>query len=184
MSGHVKGHSYAKGPVLHFLDEMSRRPDARALLEHLQRALEDKSRSNFSNVHEAFDQHLFSPLSVGSATIAGISGYLKKHWTDEKSSDTYFPEFQPVAPIVAEGLLKTLELSLAGQPNPKPIDSWWLLDYPDFRVVNLVSPQQVTLLIKTPRPQTEHPTDIWSGSAEGYTTGRHVITHKFENRTR
>lgn len=184
MSGYVKGHSFAKGPVLHYLDEMSRRPDARTLLQQLHGGIAENSGNNFVNLHQILDQHLLSPLKVGSATIAAISDYLHKHWTDEHSADTYFPEFQPIAAIVAEGLLKTLELSLAGEPNPRPIDAWWLLDYSDVRVVNLVSPQQVTLLIKTPRPELPHPTDIWSGTAEGYTTSKLVITQKFQPRAR
>jgi hypothetical protein len=159
---------------------MSRRSDARSLLERLRTAIAGASSNNYSNLDAVFNQYIFAPINVSSAVAAGFADYLRKHWLDPNSQQTYFPGFQPIAPIAAQGILKTLDLSLANQPNPKPIDAWWLVDHPDFRVVNLVSPQQVTLLIQTPRPPISYTPDIWSGTAEAYTTGRLVVTQKFE----
>jgi hypothetical protein len=42
------------------------------------------------------------------------------NWFDRTSEDLYFPQCQPIAPIFAEGVLKTLELSLNGKGDPVP----------------------------------------------------------------
>jgi hypothetical protein len=70
------------------------------------------------------------------------------------------------------GLLKTIEESLKGQPDPLPIDSWWLIGHDRFEVITLISKQLATMLVATPRPGGATPTAIWSADAEGYTTGR------------
>ena len=47
-------------------------------------------------------------------------------------------------------------------------------------MINLVSEQQVTLLLATPRPAGGHPAAIW-GKAEAYTTGLFgLVTRKYE----
>ena len=70
------------------------------------------------------------------------------------------------------GLLKNIEESLKGQPDPLPIDSWWLIGHDRFEVITLISKQLATMLVATPRPSGATPTAIWSADAEGYTTGR------------
>ena len=42
------------------------------------------------------------------------------NWFDRTSEDLFFPQCQPIAPIFAEGVLKTLELSLNGKGDPVP----------------------------------------------------------------
>jgi len=102
-----------------------------------------------------------------------------RYWFNERSTDVFFPKFQPIAPIFAEGLITTLELSLRGNPNPKPIDMWWLLDYPEVKMINLVSPTRVTLLVATPWPPNVSPREIWGEDAEAYVTGRLGIEWQF-----
>jgi hypothetical protein len=150
-------------------------------MKALARALSDKASSNFPDLELTFDQYIFSPLGVHANRIVAISGYLRSNWFDVDSPDVYFREMQPVAPIIGTGFLKTLELALKGDPQPKPIDSWWILDYPDVEMINLVSERQVTLLMATPRPAGIHPTGIWEKTAEAYTTGLFgLVTRKYE----
>jgi hypothetical protein len=65
-----------------------------------------------------------------------------------------------VASIYAQGVLKALDLALAGR-RVVPLNAWWLLDYPEVKLLSLADVDQagvtiggrVTLLILTPRPQ-------------------------------
>jgi hypothetical protein len=174
-------HSFSKGAVYFALDQMSARPDARELMERFARALNDKASSGFPDLEVTFDQYLFAPLQMEAARTSASMTYLREYWFDANSAKSYFPDYQPIAPICGMGLLKTIEESLKGQPDPLPIDSWWLMDHQRFEVITLVSKQQVTMLVATPRPSGPTPTAIWSAAAEGYTTGRlGVVTRKFE----
>jgi hypothetical protein len=148
-------------------------------MERLARAISDTATNDFRDLDKTFDQYLFSPLNMAAARTVSNLSYLKQYWLDGDSPHAYFTEFQPVAPIMAMGILKVIEESLKGQPQPKPIDAWWIIDHIDFEVISLVSSQQVTMLLATPRPP-HFPTGIWSPTAEGYTTGlRGVVTRKF-----
>ena len=99
----------AKGPLFHYLDDMSKRPNARELLKALARALEDKVSGGFPELEKTLDHYLFTPLGVPAAQIAAISNYFTSRWLDAASPDVYFREMQPIAPIIGMGLLKTLE---------------------------------------------------------------------------
>jgi len=177
----VAGHSFSKGAIYAGLDRMSVRPNARELLKGLAGAIQDKASDGFPSMEATFDQYLFAPLNMDEARSAASMSYLKEFWFDPASKNAYFPHHQPIAPICAMGLLKVIEESLKGDPNPLPIDSWWLMDHTDFEVITLVSKQQVTMLVATPRPLGSTLTAIWSAAAEGYTTGRMgVVTRKFE----
>jgi hypothetical protein len=87
---------------------------------------------------------------------------------------------KPVAKIYAEGVLHALDLSLQGAKEPVPIDSWWIVDSTEFRMLNLADVDsgktvgdKVTLLIMTPRPAAGGPTvsaAILRNAAEAYTT--------------
>ncbi len=170
----------AKGPLFHHLDEMSTRPNARDLLTTLEQALSNTASSDFPNLEMTLAHHLFLPLGVAAPQIRSISDYFISHWLDVGSPDVYFPEKQPIAPIIGTGLLKTLQLSLSGAPQPKPVDLWWVLDYPDVEIINLVSARQVTLLLATPRPAGRPPAGIWRTTAEAYTTGLlGLVTRKY-----
>jgi hypothetical protein len=174
-------HSFSKGSVYVALDEMSTRADARELMERFARALSDKASAGFPDLEATFDQYLFAPLKMETARTAASMSYLRDYWFDATSKASYFPDDQPIAPICGMGLLKVIEESLKGRPNPLPIDSWWLMDHDKFEVITLVSKQQVTMLVATPRPSGPTPTGIWSAAAEGYTTGRlGIVTRKFE----
>ena len=174
-------HSFAKGAVYFGLDQMSVRPDARELMKQLARAIADKASDGFPELERTFDQYLFAPLNIEAARSEVSMSYLREYWFDPDSKKSYFPEFQPIAPICAMGLLKVIEESLKGDPSTLPIDSWWLMDNTRFEVITLVSKQQVTMLVATPRPLGPTPIGIFNPDANGYTTGRlGVVTRKFE----
>jgi len=168
-----------KGPVTYCLDVLSARPDARELLQRLGDAIAGLRHIEFRGLHEVFARYLLSPV-LGGRDVAKLTDYLKNYWFDEKSGEAFFPSFQPIVPIYAIGMLKTIELSLQ-EPNAKPIDSWWLLDYPTVETINLVSRRQVTLLIATPRPH-KSPRLVWGEEAEAWATVRSgIVTAKARN---
>lgn len=179
MGEFVPSHSYAKGPVFVALDDMSVRPDAGTLLSQLATAISGTATS-YSNLDDIFAQHLFTPMGMTEALRPDSLAYLKRTWYDANSKDNFFHAYQPIGPIIGQGFLKTIEISLKGGGTPLPIDSWWLMDHTDFEVINLVSARQVTMLVCTPRPSGAVPTAIMSSTAEAYTTGRlGVETRRF-----
>jgi hypothetical protein len=178
----IVGHACAKGSILYGLDQLSVSDNAREQLEKLARAIGDTANSDFNDLEKTFDHHLFSPLSLEPARTPANIQYLRR-WFDESSPDALFPEFQPVAPIFAMGVLKAIDESLKGQLQPLPIDAWWVLDHRVFEVVTLVSKQQVTMLVATPRPSGVPSAAIWSPSADAWTTGRRgVVSRRFPGR--
>lgn len=188
----VPHHITSKGPILYFLDMMSRRPDGREMLESLSEALIASRREEFADIVSICQNYLFRPLEMPDDLCEAIAKYLNQYWFDLESNDVYFPSLQPVAPILGEGIIKSIELSVKegnrgksrkrAKPGAMPIDSWWLVDHPDVKVVNLVSPQQITHLFMTPRPPGRYRLGVWKASAKVYTTSRSAIkTVKFNN---
>jgi hypothetical protein len=171
-----------KGPPAHALDQVSLWPNAREVLGAFRHALLEIKGAGYRSLEKTFEECIYSRVYKKVETNEKITAYLNRYWFNERSTDVFFPKFQPIAPIFAEGLITTLELSLRGTPNPKPIDMWWLLDYPEVKMINLVSPAQVTLLVATPWPPNVSPREIWGEDAEAYVTGRLGIeTRKHEN---
>lgn len=180
MGEFAPSHSYAKGPVFVGLDAMSVHMNARSLLGQLATGIDARRSSNYSDLDQVFAQFIFTPLGMTQALRPEALAYLHSTWYDASSKDNFFPDDQPIGPIIGKGFLKTIEISLKGTTAPVPIDSWWLMDHTDFEVINFVSPQQVTMLVCTPRPIGAVPTAIMSPTAEAYTTGRlGVETRKF-----
>ena len=180
MGEFAPSHSYAKGPVFVGLDAMSVHSDARNMLMQLAAAIAAKKSTHYNRLDQTFAQFIFTPMGMTDALKPDALAYLYTTWYDASSSENFFPHYQPIGPIIGEGFLKTIEISLKGTKAPLPIDSWWLMDHTDFEVVNFVSPQQVTMLVCTPRPIGAVLTAIMSPTAEAYTTGRlRVETRRF-----
>jgi len=172
----------SKGPILYYLDEMSKKPNAGELLKQFKRVLAEGAGSDYSDFIMTCEHYLFTPLNVGSTELQQINVYLRDRWFDQHSEAIYFPELQPIAPILATGIAKAIELALGNDAGITPIDSWWIVDQPDVKVTNLVSPRQITLLFTTPRPPGRFPFGIWGKTAEAYTTARTgVVTRRFNN---
>lgn len=167
----------AKGPIPYCLDELSTHPDARTHLENLRAAVEGLRTNSFRGLERVFEKFLFEPAGFDLEKRSPATKSLEQHWFDERSPDAYFPNSQPIAPIYAAGVLKTLELSLKGKYDPIPIDAWWVIGFSHVELINLVNSRQVTLLIATPVPP--HPARKLLGDhTEAWTTVRGIVTRR------
>jgi hypothetical protein len=87
-----------------------------------------------------------------------------------------------VASIYAQGVIKALNLALAGKRMVQ-LNAWWLLDYPEVKLLSLADVDtagatiggRVTLLIQTPRPQGDG--RATSSPYMGDTAQAHVTEH-------
>lgn len=166
----------AKGAICHCLDEFSKGRGARARVARLRDAL--AALPGYAGLTEVFDRHLLSRVITDAAERARVVAHLQRHWFDQHSPDAFFPGV-PVASIYAQGVLKALDLALAG-PRVVPLNAWWLLDYPQVKLLSLADADQagvtiggrVTLLIMTPRPTGGSPnrTPILGDTAQASVT--------------
>jgi hypothetical protein len=178
--------SIAKGPVVYYLDELSKGSDAIQRLRDLQTALVAARDDGYRHIAAILAQHLFEPFMARSEKL---QAYLNNYWFDEGKPTVEFTDLQPIAAAYAEGLIKTIDLSLQGERGgrPKPIDGWWIVDHPKFEVLNLVNEHCVVLLIMTPRPTGIGARGIWNPAAEAWSTlqdpASGTSTERIENRT-
>ncbi|HXG04805.1 MAG TPA: hypothetical protein VNO23_15495 [Candidatus Binatia bacterium] len=160
----------AKGPVLHCLDQLSVRDRARERLEQLRAEILRVRGREFLGLEEVFARSLFTDF-YRADQIARIATHLRSHWFDQETG--WWPPFQPIAPIYALGLLRTLNASLASkEPSPLPIDSYWVIGHGQVDMLTLVSRRQVTLLVMTPPPPDPAPAGIHGETAEAWVTTR------------
>ena len=180
------GNTLAKGPVVYYLDELSKGVDAVQRLEELRNALRASREHGYKDVARTLAEHLFQPFTARSEKLRL---YLDDHWFGEAKPTLEFSDLQPIAPAYAEGLIKTIDLSLAEGHNgrPKPIDGWWIVDHPKFEILNLVNEHCIVLLIMTPRPTGIGARGIWNPAAEAWSTVQTLLsgtaTERIENRT-
>jgi hypothetical protein len=148
----------AKGAICYCLDEFSKGRGARPRVRRLRDAVAALAPS-FNGLTAVFDRHLLSHVMTDADERARVVAHLQRHWFDQASPEAFFPGV-PVVSIYAQGVLKALDLALAGQ-RVVPLNAWWLLDYPEVKLLSLADVDQagvtiggrVTLLIMTPRPQ-------------------------------
>jgi hypothetical protein len=148
----------AKGAICLCLDEFSKGRGARPRVRRLRDAVAALAPS-FNGLTAVFDRYLSSHVITDAGERARIVAHLQRYWFDQTSPDAFFPGV-PVASIYAQGVLKALDLALAGQ-RVVPLNAWWLLDYPEVKLLSLADVDRagvtiggrVTLLIMTPRPQ-------------------------------
>ncbi len=161
--------SIAKGPVTHCLDELSTGKGARKGLTALAKAVAGLRRKNFRGLEHVFAEHLFAYF-YSQASIKKITEHLGTYWFNEQTG--WWRDVQPIAPIYAVGLLKTIDESLRGKSRPLPIDSYWIIGYRAVELMTLESKSQVTLLIVTPEPGNRAPSGIWGESSKVWVTVR------------
>ena len=143
----------------------------------------------YEGLSEAFDEHLLAHVFKTRQRRSAVEK-LNNYWFDPDSPTTLFPG-KPVARIYAEGVLRTLDLSLRGGRRAVPIESWWIVDSTELRMLNFADVKagktvgaMVTLLIMTPRPAAGGPTipaAILGNVAEAYSTeevGGTVVTRR------
>lgn len=180
MGGFVSNNmACAKGAICYSLDQVSKGPKARSRIQRLHREISNKA-PHYEGLTDVFDQHLLSHvMSDDPDHQQRVVHHLKRHWFDAKSDAPFFPD-EPVARIYAEGVLKALDLSLKSK-RLVPIDAWWVLDMPKFRILTLADVKDgetvgshVTLLIMTPRPNVP-------GRAGAAILGEHAEAHVTEH---
>lgn len=169
----------AKGAICRCLDDFSKGRGARSRVARLRAALAALA-PTFSGLTAVFDQYLLSHVITDAAERARVVRHLQQHWFDPGSPDPYFPGL-PVASIYAEGVIRALDLALAGRPLLQ-LNAWWLPGFPEVKLVSLADIDKagvtiggrVTLLILTPQPKVSgRPTrtPIHGDTAEAYVTG-------------
>jgi hypothetical protein len=161
--------SVAKGPVPRCLDDISGRQNARERLVALRQGILGLRDQSYRGLEKVFATHLFQGFYSAEQTEQ-ITRYLATNWFSQATG--WWPAFQPIAPIYATGLLQTLDLSLSGKGDPRPIDSYWIIGHDQVELINLASPRQVTLLIATPPPPELASGGIMSESSEAWVTLR------------
>ena len=167
----------AKGAICHALDEFSKGPGARERITKLRDAIAARA-PNYEGLTQVFNEHLL-PHALAPAQRQQAVDKLDGQWFAANSPTALFAD-KPVAKIYAEGVLRALDLSLQGAPDPVPIESWWIVDSTEFRMLNLADVDggktvgnKVTLLIMTPRPAAGGPAvsaAILRNAAEAYST--------------
>ena len=167
----------AKGAICYSLDEVSKGPRARSRIQRLHQEI-SKQAPHYEGLTDIFDRHLLTHVMTDADHKQRVVRHLNRHWFDAKSDAPFFPD-HPVSRIYAEGVLKTLELSLKGK-RIVPINAWWVLDAPEFRMLTLADVKdgvtvggRVTLLIMTPRPNVPGRAGaaILGDEAEAHVTG-------------
>src|SRR5262249_40725448 len=161
----------AKGPVVRALDEMSLSANARQRLTELRDQIrqclvyqvddatgtEDIRRPDFPDLTDVLKNHLLAYWSkmhdnsgqLDQDSLDNMANYLEDNWFGDEPLE--YPRF-PTRAIYGMGLLKVIDSSLRGRPNPLPIDGYWFIHCDRFELIVLESPRQVTLLIATPAP--------------------------------
>ncbi len=155
----LPGVTSAKGPICYCLDEFSKGSGARSRVTRLRDELQALTPA-FSGLTGVFDRYLLSHVISDAAERGRVVRHLERCWFDQTSPDAYFPGV-PVASIYAPGVIKALDLTLAGR-RVLPINAWWLLGFSEVQLLSLADVDgagvtiggRVTLLILTPRPQT------------------------------
>jgi hypothetical protein len=150
----------AKGMVPYCLDEISKGRGAKLRLQRLSEAIASLAPS-YQGLETVFDTHLMSHVVSDASARKAVVAHLKAHWFDAKSKETYFPDHK-VARIYAEGVQNALALSLKGKAVV-PINAWWIVDSNEVKMLTIADVDdkgvtvggRVTLLILTPRPETQ-----------------------------
>ena len=179
MAGLVSDYAVcAKGAICFCLDEFSKGRGARARVSGLRNAIAALEPSEYQGLTDVFDEYLVRYVFDDAERRRQIAAALKRYWFDVPT-EPLFPQF-PVNHIYAEGVLKALDVSLQGSTRVIPLNSWWLLDYPEVKMLTLADIDasgvtiggRVTLLILTPRPTISGPISaaILGNTAQAWVT--------------
>jgi hypothetical protein len=184
----IKNVPCAKGALCYCLDEFSKGNGARLRITKLRDAIAALA-PGYAGLTDVFDRYLVSHVISDAEQRQRIAANLNAFWLDAGSRRPFFPA-EPMAKILAKGILETLDLSLKGKGRAVPINAWWVLDSAEVRTLNLVDVEggvvvggNVTLLIMTSRPKGRGGAapPILGDVAEAYVTerqGRVVTTRR------
>jgi hypothetical protein len=174
-----------KGPLLYYLDQLSRSDASLSRLGALLAALE-QLQPTYRGLVDVFQQHLF--LDYDPARMEALNNYLRRYWFDEVQG--WWRPQQPIEPVFCQGLIKALREAIDNPITVEdpaqgkrlkalPIDSYWIVVGERFEMTICRSLQQVTLLILTPNPPIPRPgiwdqdTPIWVVRRETTATAPH-----------
>jgi hypothetical protein len=177
-----KKEALSKGPVVRALDEMSAGPDARVRLTALRDALkealvyvrDDKRQPDFPTLADVIRDYLFTFWSKMRTNgqpdpdkLNTMTTYLKDFWFGPQPHE--YATF-PTRGIYGMGLLKAIDSSLRGSPDPLPMDAYWFIHADRVEVITLESARQVTVLISTPPPVSDIYTTDRRAACEAWVT--------------
>src|SRR5262249_25335473 len=133
-----KDEALAKGPVIRALDEMSLSANSRQLLTQLRDRLQqaavypeekpgvaDHRRPDFPTLTDVIKDFLFrywSKMKQDQKALDSMAAYLDENWFGPSPHE--YARFATRA-IYGMGLIKAIDSSLRGRPNPLPIDGYW-----------------------------------------------------------
>jgi hypothetical protein len=132
MPGRPPREYIAKGAVHQKIDPLVNDTNDPKRREALLTALKDSSRD--------YVQILVEHAGVTAAEAA----VLRRTWYNPNG---WWPDHQPIEPIVRQGLIKSIELAME---RSLPIDSYWVCGGDQVQVIVTCSNYQVTRLILTP----------------------------------
>jgi hypothetical protein len=122
------------------------------------------------------------------------AAYLQKYWFNNnlKDPNVFWPDKQPIEPIVRQGLIKAIQLATE-DPDTRTkrnfaIDSYWICTGHDFETEITLSGQQVNRIILSPHPAFDPrhnltaKSRIWvvkkgTGMEKPGDTGEEIIEH-------
>jgi hypothetical protein len=131
----IKNVPCAKGALCYCLDEFSKGSGARSRIAKLRDAIAALAPS-YAGLTDVFDRYLVSHVISDAEQRQRIAANLNAFWLDPGSRKPFFPA-EPVAEILAKGILETLDLSLKGKGRAVPINAWWVLDSAELRTLNM-----------------------------------------------
>jgi hypothetical protein len=129
----------AKGAICYCLDEFSKGRGARARVARLRDELVGLGATPDGNrLTTVFEQYLLPYGITEAAERERAVAHLRRHWFAPPSNeDAFFPNV-PVASIYAEGVIRALDLALAGRrmvpflaARVVQLNAWWLLGFPE-----------------------------------------------------
>lgn len=158
----------AKGPVLHYLDRLSRKSDAKdrfkVLLDELRTILPGTHRPDAcstANLAETLKTHLFDPFGDYPLTQKAAD-HLANDWFGRNgAANAMWHEHQPMEPIFCQGLITALEEAIyqggaqenGERPQSLPLNSLWVCVGGHYEVTVSRNLDQITFLILTPGPE-------------------------------
>jgi hypothetical protein len=139
------------------------------ILQKVDQACTGARRAEFLAALRDLARDLVDVLSEFASLTPSEQAYLRRYWFDPNwfspDSVCWWQYYQPIAPIVRQGLIKAIELATeddAGNPRSPvlPVYSYWLYTGDQLEMIITRSDQQVTLVWLTPRPPVNPPADF------------------------
>lgn len=102
----------------------------------------------------------------------GEANFLRQYWFNpdwaEARSNCWWPEHQPIEPVIRYGMIKAIELAMrdpdTGRERTLPIHSYWVCCSSQFEVTVACSQHQVTRINLTPRVPAGLPENLTTKS--------------------